>query len=142
MECDAMAIHDGWHRGQTWQTCPTRQRQQQGFYLVVCVLGQGHVFDLSTPVVLQRLGQRTVAGLTGSIFWAFTGGMRRVHALHHQRYVHARTQRHAMRLKAISRSLQTMVNMYRMHLTRPTGGAGNQQGGGIGPAAERHGEVA
>jgi hypothetical protein len=115
-----------WHASKTRQACTTREREQQGLHLVIGVLRQGHVFDLSTPVVLQRLGQCTVTRLTRRIFWAFSCGVGGVDPLHNQGHLHVFTQSHAMRFKTIRRDLQTVVHMHSMHLARPSSGAGNQ----------------
>jgi hypothetical protein len=48
------------------------------------------------------------------------------------------TQIFAVGFKVCGGSLQTMVHMQGHHLPRPTGGAGDQQGGGISPTTERH----
>jgi hypothetical protein len=44
----------------------------------------------------------------------------------------------AMRLKSIGRILQAVVNVHRPHLPRPAAGAGQEQGGRVGTAAEGH----
>jgi hypothetical protein len=79
------------HASQTGQACTTRERQQQSLHLVISMLSQGHVFDLSTPIVLQRLSQRSVTGLTSCIFWALTDCVSGVDPLHHQWHVQAFT---------------------------------------------------
>ena len=106
------------------------------------MLRQGHVLDVSAPVVLQCLGQCAVTGLTGSVFGAVTCGMCGVHALHHQWHVKTLTQGRAVRLKTIGSSLQPVVHMHRMHPVRPTDGAGKQQSSGVSPTAQRNGKRA
>jgi len=130
-----MPLPVGGHAGQTGQACATRQGQQQGFDLVIGVLGQGDIVHLG-PFGLNGLGQRGITGLARSVFGALARSVTSLHPAHSQRHPQRQTQGAAMRLKAIGSGLQAMVDVHRPHLSWPAAGTGQEQRGGVGSATE------
>jgi hypothetical protein len=128
MPLQAITNPMAWHACQTWQTCTARQRQQQGFHLIVCMLRQGNVLRaLQIWVLVNRLTQGQVAGSSGCIFGTLSSFVSGVHFAHHQGHLPLLTQGAAMCFKQIGCILQTMVNVHSPHLPRPALNAGPQQ---------------
>ncbi len=75
-----------------------------------------------------------------SVFGALPWRVARIDTLHRQRHLQPRAQRSAVLLEAVGRGLQTVVHMDGPHLAWPARGAGQQQGGGVGAAAQAHGQ--
>ena len=125
------------HAGQARQTGPPRQGEQQGFHLVIGVLGQRHIAHI-WPLTLHSLGQGQVAGLSGSILGALARRMPGLHAAHAQGHIPLLTDLLAVALEVVGCRLQSMVNVHRPHLPRPALGTGQQQSGRVGTTTEGH----
>ena len=129
------------HRGQPRQPRTARQSQQDGFDLIVGVLRQSYVIDsILWPLGAGNGVKRLVTGTPGGIFRAFTARCAGIDAPNSQRYTQAGAQGLAMVLETVGCRLQAVMYVHRAHLTGPLLGTGQQQGGRIGAAAERHGQ--
>ena len=106
--------------------------------LVVCVLSQGDVGDRRLPVLAGALAQGTVARLAGRRLGTVAGRGMHPDTAHAQGPAQHPAPLGALRFKVIGRSLQAMMHMQRTHLPGPAPGTRQQQGGGIGAAAEGH----
>ena len=135
----ALPVPVGGHAGQTGQACATRQGQQQGFDLVIGVLGQGDITHLR-PFGLNGLGQRGITGLARSVFGALARSVTGLHPAHSQRHPQRQTQCLAMRLETIGSGLQAVVDVHRPHLSWPATGTGHEQRCGVGTATQSDGK--
>ena len=121
------------------QARAARQGQQDGLDLIVRMLGNRNVFDSNIgPFHAGNCLKSFVSCLAGGIFGACAAPVPRVHPAHGQWHTQACAQRLAVQLEAISGRLKAMVNVHGAHLPGPFFGAGQQQRGGIGTAAERN----
>ena len=79
-----------------------------------------------------------ITRLAGRILRALARRGLRLHAQHLQRHLQPGAKGFAVAHKIIGGGLQSVVDMHGLYLARPALGTGQQQGGGIGPAAERY----
>ena len=125
------------HGGQTRQTGPTRERQQDGLDLVIRMVAEGDVVNASVP---RQCRKRGIARTPGRVFRALAANVRRIHMPNNQRHRQIGAHRAAVGFEAIRRRLQAVMHMKGMHPLWPAPRASQQQRGGIRAATEAHGK--
>lgn len=135
------ALPGGWHGAQARQTTAPAQGQQKRLNLIVSVLRNCYIFSSCLRIFIKRYSLKSLITSTPcrslrTLTWCVTA----IDPFQPQWHAKLCTKSLAMPLEIIGRSLQTMVNVNRMNLTRPFFSAGQQQRGGISAATECHRE--
>ena len=137
-ERDAVPLELRRHGCQTRQSRAPAQRQQQGFDLVVGMLGQQHRPQRQCTGLLRQGG---VTGSAGGVFGALPGLVAGVHMADVQGHAQPGAQLRAMGNEGVGRSLQPVVHMQRVDTAGPAGMGGQQQGGGVGTATQGYADA-
>ena len=121
------------------QTSAPAERQQQGFNLIIGMLGHGNGCERRLlGIAMGQLQQALVACNAGRILRALTTGVSGLHVPDAQRQAQAFAQTLAMLLECECSRLQAVVDMQGMYLARPPACAQHQQGARVGAAAQCH----
>jgi hypothetical protein len=88
---------------------------------------------------LGHLGQRTVTALASRGLWAFSRCVLSMDVMDMAGHAPTLTLLANVSFKIIARGLKPVVNMQGHHRAGPSGVCRQEQSGGIGAAAERHG---
>jgi hypothetical protein len=107
------------HAGQARQTRATGQGQNHGLYLIICVLCESNVFDVPPPLGEQHVLQGLVPGAPSCVLWTLSRSMLGIDMHHFDWNVVQITKPFTVLYKIIRHTLQTMVDMNSMNLSRP-----------------------
>jgi hypothetical protein len=139
VKAKSVALPVGRHGAEACQARAAAESEQQGFSLVVRVLGQRNIaHGQALARLLAHFNEGAVAGAACGLFGALARLVASIHPAYPKRHAQGIAKRLPMAHKVICCGLQTVMNVQCEHLTRPPPGASMQQGAGVCSATVGH----